>query len=80
MVCLGERDEEVIEYTNSTEYGLAGSVWTKDIERGKSIAEAIDTGMIWINCWLQRDLRVPFGGTKNSGLGREGGQRSLAFF
>ena len=74
------RDEEVIEYTNSTEYGLAGSVWTKDIERGKSIAEAIDTGMIWINCWLQRDLRVPFGGTKNSGLGREGGQRSLAFF
>ena len=74
------RDDEVIEYANSTKYGLAGSVWTKDIERGKTIAEAIDTGMIWINCWLQRDLRVPFGGTKNSGLGREGGQRSLAFF
>ncbi|MDP7001887.1 MAG: aldehyde dehydrogenase [Candidatus Poseidoniaceae archaeon] len=71
---------EVIAFANATEYGLAGSVWTGDVERGKRIAEAIDTGMVWINCWLHRDLRVPFGGVKNSGVGREGGQRSLAFY
>ena len=73
-------DEEVIGYANSTEYGLAGSVWTTDLVRGKAMAESIESGMVWVNCWLHRDLRVPFGGTKNSGVGREGGQRSLAFY
>ena len=73
-------DAEVIGYANSTEYGLAGSVWTTDLVRGKAMAESIDSGMVWVNCWLHRDLRVPFGGTKNSGVGREGGQRSLSFY
>ncbi|HIA89897.1 MAG TPA: aldehyde dehydrogenase [Candidatus Poseidoniales archaeon] len=73
-------DAEVIGYANSTEYGLAGSVWTTDLGRGRAMAESIESGMVWVNCWLHRDLRVPFGGTKNSGVGREGGQRSLAFY
>eukprot|EP01084_Bolivina_argentea_P107368 191968_1 len=55
---------------NTTPYGLAGSVWTKDITKGHRIAQEIDTGMIWVNCWLYRDLRVPFGGVKSSGIGR----------
>lgn len=73
-------EKEAIDIANNTEYGLAGSVWTKDIENGRKIAEAIDTGMVWINTWLHRDLRVPFGGVKNSGVGREGGYRSLSFY
>ena len=73
-------DEEVIRYANASDYGLAGSVWTSDLERGKIVSEAIETGMVWVNCWLHRDLRVPFGGIKNSGVGMEGGQRSLAFY
>ena len=75
-----ENDEEALAIANNTEYGLAGSVWTRDLERGRRIAEGIDTGMVWVNCWLHRDLRVPFGGVKNSGVGREGGRYSLEFF
>ena len=71
-------DDEAIEIANSTEYGLAGSVWSK--ERGRQIAERIESGMVWVNTWLHRDLRVPFGGVKNSGVGREGGMWSLGFF
>ena len=73
-------DEEAIEMANCTDYGLAGSVWTGDSKRGKSVAEKIDTGMVWVNTWLHRDLRVPFGGIKDSGVGREGGRWSLSFF
>ena len=73
-------DEEAIEMANCTDYGLAGSVWTGDSKRGKSVAEKIDTGMVWVNTWLHRDLRVPFGGVKDSGIGREGGHWSLSFF
>ena len=73
-------DEEAIEMANCTEYGLAGSVWTGDIKRGTLIAEKIETGMVWVNTWLHRDLRVPFGGIKDSGVGREGGRWSLGFF
>jgi len=73
-------DDEAIDIANSTEYGLAGSIWTKDIDVANSMAERIHSGMIWINCWLHRDLRVPFGGVKNSGVGREGGKWSLNFF
>ena len=72
-------DEEAIEMANATDYGLAGSIWTGDTERGHSIAKKIDTGIIWINTWLHRDLRTPFGGVKHSGVGREGGQWSLGF-
>ena len=75
-----ELDEEAIEMANCTDYGLAGSVWTGDSERGKRVAEKIETGMVWVNTWLHRDLRVPFGGIKNSGVGREGGRWSLGFF
>ena len=73
-------DNEAIEMANCTEYGLAGSVWTGDVKRGKELAEQIETGMVWVNTWLHRDLRVPFGGVKNSGVGREGGRWSLSFF
>ncbi len=73
-------EEEAVTIANNTEHGLAGSVWTSDLERGARVAAALETGMVWVNCWLHRDLRVPFGGVKSSGVGREGGMRSLAFF
>ncbi len=73
-------EEEVIDYANSTQYGLSASVWTKDVSRAHRIAERIIAGTVWINCWLVRDLRVPFGGMKQSGLGREGGEEALRFF
>ena len=65
---------------NNTDYGLSGSVWTTDENRGKEIASKIDSGVIWVNTWLHRDLRTPFGGVKNSGVGREGGIWSINFF
>ena len=73
-----ESDEEAIKMANCTQYGLAGSVWSKG--RGRKVAEQIDSGMVWVNTWLHRDLRVPFGGVKDSGVGREGGMWSLGFF
>jgi aminomuconate-semialdehyde/2-hydroxymuconate-6-semialdehyde dehydrogenase len=72
--------EQATEMANATEYGLAGSIWTQDLEKGQALAKTIETGIIWINTWLHRDLRTPFGGVKNSGVGREGGQWSLEFF
>ena len=75
-----ETEEEALAIANGTEYGLAGSVWTNDAERGRRFAEQMDTGMVWVNTWLHRDLRVPFGGVKHSGVGREGGEWSLGFF
>tara|TARA_B100000003_G_scaffold189490_1_gene186817 strand:- start:1282 stop:2724 length:1443 start_codon:yes stop_codon:yes gene_type:complete len=75
------KDEaEAVEMANNTDYGLAGSVWTKNSERGKEFSKLIETGIMWVNTWLHRDLRTPFGGVKNSGVGREGGQWSLSFF
>ena len=73
-------EKEAIEIANNTRYGLAGSIWTNDLEKGNRVAESIHTGMIWINTWLHRDLRVPFGGVKDSGVGREGVRWSLSFF
>ena len=73
-------EEEALAIANATDYGLAGSVWTRDLEKGKRIAEGIDTGMVWVNTWLHRDLRTPFGGVKHSGVGREGGRWSLSFY
>ena len=75
-----DTEEEALAIANSVEYGLAGSVWTSDIKRGHRVAVGMETGMVWVNTWLHRDLRVPFGGVKNSGMGREGGTNSLAFF
>ncbi|MBR68679.1 MAG: 2-hydroxymuconic semialdehyde dehydrogenase [Euryarchaeota archaeon] len=75
-----ETEDEAVEMANGTPYGLAGSVWTADIERGHRFAERMDTGIVWVNTWLNRDLRTPFGGVKQSGVGREGGAWSLNFF
>jgi len=73
-------EDEAVTIANNTRYGLAGSVWTSDLDKGRRVSEAIDTGMVWVNTWLHRDLRVPFGGVKDSGVGREGGKWSLGFF
>jgi aminomuconate-semialdehyde/2-hydroxymuconate-6-semialdehyde dehydrogenase len=75
-----DNEEEVIGYANDCEYGLASSVWTQNLNRAHRVAEQINTGTVWVNCWLVRDLRVPFGGMKASGVGREGGEEALRFF
>ena len=75
-----DTEEEVLKYANSTDYGLSATIWTKDITRANRIAESIQAGVVWVNCWLLRDLRTPFGGVKNSGVGREGGLEALRFF
>lgn len=75
-----ESEEEVIAMANSTKYGLSASIWTSNIERGLKIPAKIDAGVVWVNTWMLRDLRTPFGGVKESGLGREGGTEALAFF
>ncbi len=73
-------EAEAIVSANSTEYGLAASVWTRDLAQARRVSESLETGMVWVNTWLHRDLRVPFGGVKQSGIGREGGRWALEFF
>ena len=73
-------DDEAIGMANATRYGLSASVWTRDLKRAHRVAAQLNAGTVWINCWLLRDLRVPFGGMKDSGVGREGGLESLRFF
>jgi len=73
-------EEEVIEMANSTKYGLSASLFTKDVSRAHRVAAAIDSGIVRVNTWMLRDLRIPFGGMKSSGVGREGGFKSLQFF
>ncbi len=73
-------EREAVELANSTPYGLSATIWTNDLNRAHRVAERIEAGTVWINCWLLRDLRVPFGGTKQSGVGREGGDEALRFF
>ncbi len=75
-----DSEEEVIGYANDVDYGLSSSVWTQNLSRAHRVAERIHTGTVWVNCWLVRDLRVPFGGMKASGVGREGGEEALRFF
>lgn len=72
--------DEAIELANATSYGLASTIWTQDISKANIVAAKIESGIVWINCWLHRDLRTPFGGVKNSGVGREGGWEALRFF
>jgi aminomuconate-semialdehyde/2-hydroxymuconate-6-semialdehyde dehydrogenase len=72
--------DEAIAYANGTRYGLSASVWTQDLQKAHRVAAAIESGTVWVNTWLLRDLRVPFGGMKESGVGREGGFDSLEFF
>ncbi len=75
-----DTEEEVLKMANSTMYGLAATVWTTNLSRAHRVAAALHSGIVWINCWLLRDLRTPFGGVKHSGVGREGGFEALKFF
>ena len=75
-----DTEEEVLKYANSTQYGLSATVWTKDLNRANRMSQQLEAGIVWVNCWLLRDLRTPFGGVKSSGVGREGGGEALRFF
>jgi aminomuconate-semialdehyde/2-hydroxymuconate-6-semialdehyde dehydrogenase len=74
------REDELIDLANGTPFGLAASLWTSNIEKGHRVASQLQAGVTWINCWMLRDLRTPFGGVKQSGVGREGGMEALRFF
>ena len=73
-------EDEVIRYANATPYGLSASLWTQNLGRAHRLAEQLECGTVWVNCWLVRDLRTPFGGVKSSGVGREGGDEALRFY
>lgn len=75
-----DTEEEVLSYANSVRYGLSATVWTENLSRAHRLAAKLESGIVWINCWLLRDLRTPFGGVKDSGVGREGGFEALKFF
>lgn len=74
-----DSEDELLEMVNSTRYGLAASLWTSDLKRGHRLAHKIESGIVWVNTWMLRDLRTPFGGVKESGVGREGGKHVLEF-
>ncbi len=82
VVCLipFDGEDEAVTLANQSGYGLAASLWTGGLDRAHRVAARLETGIVWINCWLVRDLRTPFGGVKNSGVGREGGVEALRFF
>jgi aminomuconate-semialdehyde/2-hydroxymuconate-6-semialdehyde dehydrogenase len=75
-----DEEEEVLNYANGVEYGLSATVWTENLSRAHRVAEKLESGIVWVNTWLLRDLRTPFGGMKSSGVGREGGFEALRFF
>lgn len=75
-----DTEEDAIEMANSTTYGLACTIWTENIKKAHRVAERIDSGIVWVNTWMVRDLRTPFGGMKESGIGREGGFEAMRFF
>jgi aminomuconate-semialdehyde/2-hydroxymuconate-6-semialdehyde dehydrogenase len=73
-------EEEALQLANACNYGLSATIWTQDVSRANRVAAKTEAGIIWVNCWLLRDLRTAFGGVKNSGVGREGGWEALRFF
>lgn len=75
-----DTEEQALEMANCTEYGLACSIWTNNLSKAHNVAAKIESGIVWVNCWLLRDLRTPFGGVKQSGVGREGGWEAMRFF
>lgn len=75
-----DTEEEAITFANATTYGLSATIWTENLKRSHRVAHQLKSGIIWINCWLLRDLRTPFGGMKQSGVGREGGWEAIRFF
>lgn len=75
-----DTEEDAIEMANSTPYGLACTIWTENVKKAHRIAQSIDSGIVWVNTWMVRDLRTPFGGMKESGIGREGGFEAMRFF
>jgi len=75
-----DTEDEVLAYANSVRYGLSATVWTENLSRAHRVATKLESGIVWVNCWLLRDLRTPFGGMKDSGVGREGGFEALRFF
>jgi aminomuconate-semialdehyde/2-hydroxymuconate-6-semialdehyde dehydrogenase len=75
-----DTEAEAVALANDTRFGLAATVWTRDVERAHRVAARMRAGITWVNCWYLRDLRTPFGGVKLSGIGREGGLHSLAFY
>lgn len=75
-----EDERDGIELANDSQYGLAATVWTQNLSRAHRLAEQLNTGIVWVNCWLHRDLRTPFGGMNHSGVGREGGLEAMRFF
>jgi aminomuconate-semialdehyde/2-hydroxymuconate-6-semialdehyde dehydrogenase len=72
--------DEAIKIANDTKYGLAFNIWTQNLTKAHNVAHKLEAGIIWVNCWMLRDLRTPFGGMKSSGVGREGGNEALRFF
>ena len=75
-----DTDEEAVALANGVRYGLAASLWTRDVDRAHRISAQLEAGLVWVNCWMLRDLRVPMGGMKQSGVGREGGFEAMRFF
>ena len=75
-----DTEHEVLHYANSVRYGLSATLWTENLSRAHRLSAQIESGIVWVNCWLLRDLRTPFGGIKDSGIGREGGFEALQFF
>ncbi|RSK42664.1 aldehyde dehydrogenase [Hymenobacter perfusus] len=75
-----DTEEEALRWANGTDYGLSATIWTRDLTRAHRVAHQLHAGVVWVNTWLHRDLRTPFGGMKNSGVGREGGLEALRFF
>ena len=75
-----DTEEEALALANATPFGLSASLWTRDLGRAQRVADGLACGMVWVNCWMLRDLRVPFGGVRQSGVGREGGEAALHFF